>query len=1265
MRYGDLVRFEPIDTVIQLQDADREAEARRLVETFVISAPMAERLADVVIPQLQFLEPRDNKGVLVVGNYGTGKSHLMSVVSAVAEYPDLATSLGNARVREAAGAIAGRFKVLRVEIGAVTRGLRDILLDELEQALERWGTPFTFPPASALTNHKDVLIQAVGAFQERYPGQGILLVVDELLDFLRNREERALILDLGFLRELGEVAELTPFRFMGGLQETLFDSPRFAFVAEPLRRVRDRFEQVRIAREDIAFVVAERLLKKDDAQLAKITEHLRPYTPLYARMADKLDEFARLFPIHPAYIDTFEALLVVEQRQVLRTLSRAMGDLLERSVPAGEPGLISYDHYWNVLRNDPSMRGLPGVAEVIEKAGVLEGRVEGSYTRPHLLPMARRIIHALGVLRLTTEDIRAPLGATPEELRDNLCLHAVLPEPSAEFLAGQVRVALREITRTVSGQYLTHNEENDQYYLDVRKDVDFDAKIRDRGEAFDRSDLDRFFFDALRQVLNLSDTTYLNVNQLWEIELPWADRKITRPGYLFFRPPDERTTAQPRRDFLLYVLPPFASGGWKGEVKEYEVVFRLTGLPQTFEALVRRYAGARAMANDSPTYRSEYTGEAEVALRRLRTWLQDNLADHLRVEHGGVTRTVAEVLAQTRSSASRDMADLLYLLASTLLAPGFADRYPNYPAFRRLAQPVTEAARSGTAAEAIRVLAGRPRTNQGMAVLDAFGLLDGDTIRPSNSPYAQRYLEMLAAKPDGQVVNRGEVIETVAGGVAKPIEKDLRFCLEPEWVAVLLVALVYDGAISLTLDGRETLQAATVERAATIAVDALANFRFFAKPKDLPLGVLTALFEGLGLQPALIRDEATRERAVQELQATVNRELERAVRLQTELAQGVRLWNAPLFSDKVQFEAEKGAVVGSNLPANHLTSTSLMAGLRGYKTFLEGLTRFNTPGKLRNLTLTHSEVIEAMGHRQTVTRAEDLLRLVGQLQPLTTYLAGAEGNLDEDHPWTVRAAEVRDRVVGEVRRFGRGESGQGAPALLQELEALKQEYVAAYAAQHRKLTLGPVAETRRHRLQANPRLTALRSLAAVDLLDKAELQRWNLELGKLRSCLQFHEGAIEDQPICKDCGLRPAQADRREPAEQALDRLDRRLDDLLTGWRRALKESLRSETAQQSLAAMTAEERGPIEAFLAQRGDETDIPSGFAAAATTALRGISAVTLWQGDLMDALAVGGLPCTEQELKRRFNEFVMQQRRGKDVNATRFTLAVHSPHLAAAD
>ena len=72
MKYGDLIKFEPIESVVQLRDADDISTARQLVQTFVISDEMAEKLIGVVIPQLQFDQPADNKGLLIVGNYGSG-----------------------------------------------------------------------------------------------------------------------------------------------------------------------------------------------------------------------------------------------------------------------------------------------------------------------------------------------------------------------------------------------------------------------------------------------------------------------------------------------------------------------------------------------------------------------------------------------------------------------------------------------------------------------------------------------------------------------------------------------------------------------------------------------------------------------------------------------------------------------------------------------------------------------------------------------------------------------------------------------------------------------------------------------------------------------------------------------------------------------------------------------------------------------------------------------------------------------------------------
>ena len=201
------------------------------------------------------------------------------------------------------------------------------------------------------------------------------------------------------------MAASCPFRFVGGLQETLFESPRFAFVAEQLRRVKDRFEQINIVREDITFVVSQRLLKKTDAQKAQIADYLRRFAPLYKSMADQMDEYIELFPIHPTYVEVFETLTIAEKRQVLKTFSTAIRSVLELEVPANEPGLISYDHYWRFIQDDPSLRSVDAIARVMEKSTVLEGLIRNAYTRPNLKEMAIRIIRALSVHRLTTSDI--------------------------------------------------------------------------------------------------------------------------------------------------------------------------------------------------------------------------------------------------------------------------------------------------------------------------------------------------------------------------------------------------------------------------------------------------------------------------------------------------------------------------------------------------------------------------------------------------------------------------------------------------------------------------------------------------------------------------------------------------------------------------------------------------------------------------------------------------------------------------------------------
>jgi len=855
IKYRDLIQFEPIESVVQLRDADETAAARQLVETYVISAEMAEKLIGIVVPQLQFDQPTDNKGLMVVGNYGTGKSHLMAVISALAENGTLTDNLNDKNVAAAFSKISGRFKVVRTEIGATTMSLRDILVAELEEHLAAIGVDYTFPDAGQIVSNKRAFEEMMVAFHQEYPDHGLLLVVDELLDYLRTRKDQELILDLNFLREIGEVCKDLRFRFIAGVQEAIFDSPRFSFVADSIRRVKDRFEQILIARKDVKFVVAERLLKKTAEQQVKIREYLTPFAKFYGRMNERMDEFVRLFPVHPDYIDTFERVTAVEKREVLKTLSLAMKKLLDQEVPEDRPGVIAYDSYWTTLRENPSFRAVPDIKAVIDCSMVLESRIQQAFTRPAYKPMALRIIHGLSVHRLTTGDIYAPLGATAEELRDGLCLF----QPGIEELGGdpaddllsQVETVLREIHKTVSGQFISSNPDNRQYYLDLKKTDDFDALIEKRAESLDSSQLDRYYYEALRRVMECTDQTYVTGYKIWQHEIEWLERKAARLGYLFFGAPNERSTAVPPRDFYIYFIQPFDAPHFKDEKKPEELFFRLTNMDEEFRTALRNYAAALDLASTASGHaKSTYESKASNFLRDLVQWLQKNMTTAFDVTYQGRSKSLTEwakgksirELSGIAPQERINFRDLVNTIAGICLEPHFKDQAPEYPFFSVL---ITGANRKQAAQDALRAIANisarslspqssSPITKQATAVLDALELLDGERLDPCRSRYANYILDIAKKKGHGQVVNRSELIQDVLG-VEYLAPQSLR--LEPEWAVVVLAALVYAGEVVLSIPGKK-FDATGLPQLAGTGIDELAQFKHIERPKDWNLPAL-------------------------------------------------------------------------------------------------------------------------------------------------------------------------------------------------------------------------------------------------------------------------------------------------------------------------------------------------------------------------------------------------------------------------------------------
>jgi len=72
----------------------------------------------------------------IVGSYGTGKSHLMALVAAIAEDAKRVHFLSDPDMKAAFADIAGHYKVLRFEIGT-DKSLKDILFAQIERFLEK------------------------------------------------------------------------------------------------------------------------------------------------------------------------------------------------------------------------------------------------------------------------------------------------------------------------------------------------------------------------------------------------------------------------------------------------------------------------------------------------------------------------------------------------------------------------------------------------------------------------------------------------------------------------------------------------------------------------------------------------------------------------------------------------------------------------------------------------------------------------------------------------------------------------------------------------------------------------------------------------------------------------------------------------------------------------------------------------------------------------------------------------------------------------
>lgn len=1224
MKYADLINFNPIDSVIQLTDANDKNIATSLVKSYVMSDDMADKLKNNMLSQLRLEDVVDNKGVLLVGNYGTGKSHLMSVISAVALDADNLSYVQNKRFAEDAKCIAGRFEVLRIEIGASQMSLRNIILNKVKQDFEARGLSFSFPEEKDIITNKDVLLKMMEIFSSKYPEKGYLIVVDEFLDYLGGRKAQEVKLDLGFMRELGEIIKNTRLRTIIGVQEKLFDNPNFSFVSETLSRVKDRFEQVIIRKEDTAYVVSERILKKTPEQKAAVREHLLPFCSLYSNMSERIEEYVDLFPIHPAYIEVFNKIYIIENRHILKNISEIIRRILNDEITEDAPGILSFDSYWAFIKENLALRTDASIKDVVEKSGMLEDIVNRSFPKKLYKPLALQIIHALSVHRLTTGDITIRSGLTAENLRDDLCLYLKgMPDQSSDTLQSVVQVVLKDIMTTVSGQFIEHNADNGQYYLDLKKDIDYDEKITQRAAIMDDDSMNNYFYDVVYYCLNWDQEEHVTNFKIYEHTLNWASHNIFRRGYLFLGTPENRPTAQPPEDYYIYFIPPYSNETYTDEKKPDEVFF-IFKPNEEFRNTLKLYSAALIMKDlAEEKNKSAYHNKAEVFKKKLTKFLSENKNTCFEVIYKGEKKQLMVVMGN-RYKPTNPFKETIDLVASICLDGWFNEKYPEMPRFRTqiTLRNLAETIRAG-----IDRYAGR-KSQQANALLESFNLLDGDNITVQNSKYAQYFIQKLNSLPANTVINFSDIYKEVFEGYV-----DKQFGISYALMPIVLLSLVYSGNAVIALKDGTTLTASDLESLPKINVLDIYEFKYITKPKDVQLAELVRLYELLELPTGLINNPSQREAGLTQMLAKAQEAANKAVRANSKLSGEFELWGEPLIADHIA-QGYKDAV--SNVQ----------------DTFNNFSRRFNTVAKLNNFTYT-MEQVEQLGKDMMIVKIvleydtfkNDCAADVGYMMNLERIEALPASLKDAISDAKENFRKIRDDIPQDM-------SGDASAAdVVELLSRVKAQYIDLYFAEHQKKRLGVSDGKRKGELVSSTKLANLRRLKTIGILSASKFDSIDKDLSGLKVCFELTPDMLKTTYFCTKCHFLLGEGDL--PVRGKLDELEERMDNLLAEWTKTLLNTIDDPLVLDQKKYLTPDQQSALDAFLKAKKLPEKIDNFFMGAIEALLQGFEPVTINANELIDKLDAIG-PCDVDTFKARVTAVVDGYTKGKDKEKLRIVV-----------
>lgn len=1064
MKYSDLLQFEPITEVVKFDRLADSEYRKSLVRTFVFSKSYEDTIIPFLCSNLDYTTSADTFGLQIVGNYGTGKSHLMSLFTLIADDADYLQYVCNAKAKEHLAKIAGKYKVHRFEMGN-SQELWDIVCYQIDKFLAAEGIGFSLATAAPLEPYAVRIAQMMAHFEERYPDKGFMFVIDEMLAYLKGRSEPSMLnRDLAVLQALGQASDHSKFRMVFGVQEVIYNAGEFQFAADTLNKVNDRFKQITITKQDVKFVAGQRLLHKDEKQRAAIRKHLAQFTQFFNNLHNNMEEYVELFPVHPAFFDNFQLVKVKDgQREILRTLSQKFEALQNSEVPTTEPGFISYDSYW-VNLTAPDMQTDPDVHrinEVMELVGQkIDENFTGAYSNDN--PLAHRIANACGV-KILQAPLQTTNGVSAETLMDDLCYL----EPNIfdrDFLLDTIATVADKIVTATVGQYFEKNEFNQEYHLRVVGGVNYEQKIKNyAAQQLSDSQRDEYFFNLLAEFLPLG-TTYRANFKIWAHRIAWTSHKTMIDGYIFMGNPGERSTTHPQQFFYIYFMPVFNTQARQHGAEEDSVYFDFGAMGQEMRDIITLYGAAESLKASADTSQKQYYDTFVQRYKgKFRSLLGQEMRTNMRVVYRGTAQALAPQLLQGSSKE-----EIVSNIVSTLLEDHFCTARPNYPRFSSLRQPLTTDNFDTHIRQAKQKIANpNQQFSGGEALLYGLGLYRDGALTTHGSIYAKTIQTLIDDRPQQQVVNRDEILECVWADTHLYRSKD--YGIEADLEYLVLAAMVALGEIEIDVNGR-IITAANIGEIVNCPAEDYYTFNSIRHPRGLDTAAMREL--SLGITGRDLSRRLDDPQALEQLHIEAQRLAERCATAQHDVQGGIRLENIDIITD--------GEARTMNI---HLTRIKGVA---------DDLKNYNTKAKLKNYRFSRQELIDTFKNKSDLTRIERAKALVRDLGQLVNYLEQARQYvLDQNF-----AAQITTGI--EALRNIDITDDTAIETYKASLRQLQTQYAKWYLDQYKKYRINNLQNHDKQELLRSDKLDALRYAQQSNYVAIApQLTPWEADINRL------------------------------------------------------------------------------------------------------------------------------------------------------------------------